>query len=494
MLLQQDIKKRLMKTALEHMHSLPYIERQKIENEEIWRKKVNNMIHVIYNVIDWGIVSVCDILVSCVTSVYAFTMATSTMHMLILIVTYGVFYRFVIQKMQQKLGDIQTQLLKDREHADLNVKLFVGQMKNHERTPAEVMPLFNKVYQNETDLDVAWVKTSRTVSLFNAVVCMAILSSISEWTEFLMMYSVVHQLVGEISSFARMLNGLNMNRGEWMEYINWYNKCTKPVTVYPQYQLPQNGLVVTDINIHVGDKAKTDSDSEVGSDSVSISVSDDSSSSPEQTPFTLTGGHMHLQRGQVILIRGKSGSGKTTFLNALMGLIDGVALAGHRCENFHTIYAYLYQKIRESIPGSGISVRTLLRDEPDNNKIRRYLELCQLSSKFSTVESYDTPFDYLSGGERMRMAIVYTMHRVDRENKDVIMLDEPEQGIDTDETLPVLINNIIREYQGRKIVMVVSHMCDCIASRMPFTHLINVTKDEHANIGHVSIKPIRREL
>jgi ABC-type multidrug transport system fused ATPase/permease subunit len=508
MRLQGSIKQNLMKSALDHLHSLPYIERQKIDNEEIWRKKVDRMTQVVYNVIDWGMVSTVGVLVSCVTSAYAFATATSLFDLSLVIAGYAIFYAFVVRKMQLKIGHQQDELLKKREHADLNVRLFVGQMKNHERTVADTLPLFRRLYENESELDIAWVKAARTVNMFNAFVAMCVLWNINDWTTFIVMFAVIQNFVGEIGSLNKMLNSLNMNRSEWMEYITWFNKCPKSAATYPQYQLPANGLVIDNINITISSKNDsgntsdddaTDGTGATGTGHVAVPESDEeaTSSTGSTKTFHLTGDRMHLKHGQVILVRGNSGTGKTTFLNALMGLIDGVTFAQHRPENYWSIYGYLYQKIREAIPNSGISLRSLLRDEADDRMIADLVALTRLTYKFPTADSYDTPIEYLSGGEKMRLAIIYTLHRVERGNKDVLILDEPEQGIDTDETLPDLIKDIIQRYQGRKIILIVSHMCKCIASRLPFTHVITAqpsgmqAPDAPHYVGEITMQPFR---
>ena len=70
----------------------------------------------------------------------------------------------------------------------------------------------------------------------------------------------------------------------------------------------------------------------------------------------------------------------------------------------------------------------------------------------------------LSGGEKMRLSILYTLWDLNKRNKQVLILDEPEQGLDM-ELVPDIILDIIN-YNPEMTVFIITHLCDCTVSKL----------------------------
>ena len=71
-----------------------------------------------------------------------------------------------------------------------------------------------------------------------------------------------------------------------------------------------------------------------------------------------------INQGNKILITGESGSGKTTFINAYLGYIDGITFEGNKQPlNLYSNYIIMYQTIRSDIPTSKINIKELFSIE-----------------------------------------------------------------------------------------------------------------------------------
>ena len=68
--------------------------------------------------------------------------------------------------------------------------------------------------------------------------------------------------------------------------------------------------------------------------------------------------------------------------------------------------------------------------------------IAMLEEKFPDVDSYDINITGLSGGEKMRLSLVFTLLETIKKKKQILILDEPEQGLD-EATRRQVITNIL---------------------------------------------------
>lgn len=150
-----------------------------------------------------------------------------------------------------------------------------------------------------------------------------------------------------------------------------------------------------------------------------------------------------IEKGQMCVIQGTSGSGKSTFLNCIGGLdtmdsgsikVDGKEIAGlkadalsdYRRENLGFIFQF-YNLVPNLTVKENIQVCEYLSDAPlDMNELLEVLGLTEHQNKFPVQ---------LSGGQQQRCAIARALIK----NPKLLLLDEPTGALDSKTSRDILI-------------------------------------------------------
>lgn len=152
----------------------------------------------------------------------------------------------------------------------------------------------------------------------------------------------------------------------------------------------------------------------------------------------LNGFDLEIPDGARIALMGRSGAGKTTILNLIMGLLKPDS--GEASVSKLKIGA-VFQEDRLIEPlSAAANCRLVMKSGEPGELLSRLGIGGELAGKRVSE---------LSGGERRRVAIARTL----LSESDVIILDEPFKGIDT-ETLPKVIEEVNRASEGRTLILV----------------------------------------
>ncbi len=176
-----------------------------------------------------------------------------------------------------------------------------------------------------------------------------------------------------------------------------------------------------------------------------------------------SGLHLLVSRGEFIVLLGRSGSGKSTFLNLVSGIdppdngkiiINGTDITG-LSEHDRTLFrrhhiGFVFQSYN-LIPTLTVAENLLLPLElikrvtrKDRKCVAELLEKLQLSDR---LDSYP---DRLSGGEQQRVAIARALIH----DPDVILADEPTGNLDLDTAGQVLeLLDILVRKAGKTMIM-----------------------------------------
>jgi putative ABC transport system ATP-binding protein len=174
--------------------------------------------------------------------------------------------------------------------------------------------------------------------------------------------------------------------------------------------------------------------------------------------------NLQVSSGELIVLLGRSGSGKSTFLNLVSGIdqpdsgeivINGIHLTG-LSEHDRTLFRrhhigfvfQAYNLISTLTVGENLLLPLELikrTSRRERNKVTDLLEKLELADRFDTYP------DRLSGGEQQRVAIARALIH----DPDVILADEPTGNLDleTGQQVLELFDKLVTK-AGKTLIMV----------------------------------------
>jgi len=170
----------------------------------------------------------------------------------------------------------------------------------------------------------------------------------------------------------------------------------------------------------------------------------------------------NLQSGDRILITGPSGGGKTTTLHAIRGLIPGVTLEKDKPENFVKEFVELCESLY-NMDFAKSTIKKLCvqrKDDIFSSKLaRKCLKICCVDYWSDKLSDDDEFGGKISSGEKSRVIIaLLVLYPTIYFNKQVLVLDEPERGLDPPIAYKVLSNILASKDLRNKIIVIVSHL------------------------------------
>ncbi len=190
-------------------------------------------------------------------------------------------------------------------------------------------------------------------------------------------------------------------------------------------------------------------------------------------PWVVCGINLEIKKGSCIGIVGETGSGKSTLVDILMGLlkpsngkllVDNIEINEENIKDWMSMIAHVPQNIY-LIDGSiaqniafGIG-----RDLVDMNKVRRVAKLAHISESIERwPKKYNTQIGEngvrLSGGQRQRVGIARALYQ----NKDILVLDEATSALDINTEKKIM--NSIFELDDKVTVIIIAHRTDTLKS------------------------------
>jgi len=190
--------------------------------------------------------------------------------------------------------------------------------------------------------------------------------------------------------------------------------------------------------------------------------------------------NLKLNQNQIIGLTGKTGSGKTTLIHVLMGLlqanhgtmmINNEKLDESRMFAYQEKIAYVPQDV--SLLDTSIKMNIaygLNEDEIDIEKVYLASKLACLDQFVQTLElQYETSVGdngvKLSGGQRQRIGLARAFYR----NPEFLILDEATNALDHQTEAQVL--NLLREYHPNCMILMISHRIQSL-NRCDYIYLL----------------------
>ncbi|MFZ1255992.1 MAG: ABC transporter ATP-binding protein [Saprospiraceae bacterium] len=166
---------------------------------------------------------------------------------------------------------------------------------------------------------------------------------------------------------------------------------------------------------------------------------------------------VQFEKGQVVSLIGPNGSGKTTFIKCILGLVKPDS--GDILVNGKSILnSYLYR--------SNIGYMPQIGRFPDHMKVYQIFDLLknvrhnynsdideELIHSYKLEDLFHKPMRTLSGGTRQKVSAAISFLF----NPEIYILDEPTAGLDPLSS-EILKEKIYSEKQKNKLVLITSHI------------------------------------
>jgi ABC-type branched-subunit amino acid transport system ATPase component/ABC-type branched-subunit amino acid transport system permease subunit len=190
-----------------------------------------------------------------------------------------------------------------------------------------------------------------------------------------------------------------------------------------------------------------------------------------------------LHEDEILGLVGPNGSGKTTFLNALTGIVDAEGeerVRGERIRlgrpgrvralgilrTFQSPQTYAHLTCLEDVALStpdrrftGLAAATFARPPMNGHERRRWVGALAALDRVGLATSADEPTSRLSYGQRRMLELARAMHAEPR----ALLLDEPSAGLNAAET-EALAEQLRRLAREGVAILVVDHKLDFITS------------------------------
>ncbi len=171
----------------------------------------------------------------------------------------------------------------------------------------------------------------------------------------------------------------------------------------------------------------------------------------------LSGFSLDIKKGERVAIMGRSGAGKTTLINLILGLIkpDSGTVTISKDAVFGTVFQE--DRLIESLSAVG-NVSVVQKRPPTQDGVIALLEGAGLSQ-----ELIYKPANELSGGERRRVCIARALAT----DADIFIFDEPFKGID-EGTLEKVTEAVAKLTEGKTFILIThskdeaARLCDKI--------------------------------
>lgn len=199
--------------------------------------------------------------------------------------------------------------------------------------------------------------------------------------------------------------------------------------------------------------------------------------------------NLTVRAGEMVMILGGSGAGKTTFMNAVMGYEKAQGTILHGETNIYTEYEKMKYEIgyvpqQDLLRGSDTVYDTLndaarMKLPKSIGKQERRARVEEVLEMVGLKEEAESQVSKISGGQRKRLSVAVEWIA----NPSLLFLDEADSGLDGPNSKALMENARAIADKG-KIVMVITHAPDRVAEL--FDKVIVLAKSTKDNTGHLA--------
>jgi len=434
-------------------------------------EKLGSATFSVYMLIDWGLSTSMNLMSILCSVIWVFIQKNLIMELLVALLCCSILYYLFIRNKQNTYTALDKNTKKIIQYIRSKIQLDLIPFQYREYGPDHIIGQSKQIEDRYEHLDLQWnyiiAYTNTSNQLISSVLSYFVADDIPS---FMLIMITMNQLTGAISNSTSFMTQFNRIKNDYATLEDFW--IGAKFEEEPEKMYPTNDLKVTDVDV------------------IRSSGEKDTSHTIFRVRLDSSCGAISLAPGEKIYIHGPTGDGKSTFVKAILGQIDGATANIGQLKNYYHHVADYFQEIKEKMPSSKISIRDYFKGEPDDTRIDEYLlrvfkpkqltriketllaqtgddviiDFASNNTIIDIIPEKTSPYDMainekISGGEKSRLLLTLRGHETDINNKGIIVLDEPCPDVDHD-TYTDILNLFFENYNHCTIIMI-GHLCEC---------------------------------
>lgn len=385
-------------------------------------------------IVSWGISSIMHVCTSIIGLIYIIIYINSYEIIMYLVIFNILWYNFVSSKMIKKYHETRSNTKKIRDTNYSLRKLYSLRIHEYENTIDKYTECCNEIDNLMVYLNNKWSQCISFQQLPNMIILLIIPFVMHDKKMYPVIVMVFNNYISSVRSVSSFINRYEEIRSD-IECMNDFWKGKTMIKKSIQKEIPDELTIMYNKKIQ-----------------------------------------LTIHKGDRVILQGSSGSGKTTLLKGIAGYIDAMNID-------MTVYfdkiVYMKQTIRETILVSVTTIRQLFYDEQDDYLIEQCIEHAYAWDWYSKTMNRKLDIainNKISGGEKSRLCIAITIYKVIKQDAQWLILDEPEQGLNSELAI-CIIENIFKTFLNVTI-FVATHICDCKIKRLNINKTISFINND----------------
>ena len=167
---------------------------------------------------------------------------------------------------------------------------------------------------------------------------------------------------------------------------------------------------------------------------------------------------LEIKRGELVVVLGETGSGKTCLTNAILNYLDFIPKSSKNKDTYNIVNGTIsYASQNPWILNGTVRDNIIFYNELDIQRYSKVLEICQLLSDLSQLPGGElteisSNGQNISGGQKARISLARAIYK----NADIYILDDPISSVDPINSEQIF-KNVLVDYLKNKTRVLIKH-------------------------------------
>ena len=349
---------------------------------------------------------------------------------------------FVIRKLQKLLTDRQ-QKSRDLEEKNTDIEqLKAMKLQNGDITADEILEfLLKPILYDNCSVRPLYNYIGCTLDITLELVALAYAIYLPNDRAFVAKLVLIRTISSALNSVTHFMSQYNRYCNQYLQHRKHYEAPLQYDEHHEQLPIPEEGLQIKSVSIPRGEN------------------------------YSIKGGRIPINPGTHKLVRGPSGAGKTSLVDALRGFNPGVTLDQGSPANYsHQIWMHA-QSCASLVQTYSISIADLF--ETNNTAVFPHIhdlllvvfeepELRRILVNISKENPFQTKIQgKISGGQKERFFIALSLWEMEKKKSRIAIFDEVGSALDPENRVEVLRNLYTRLKAHNIAAIWITHICQC---------------------------------